>query len=315
VIWYRTSAPSPNTQLAWTFQRQYILPPLPIAVGYRWLGGFSGIVPKTRRYQVILALPPATNSAITDSQIISSFVEFDAIEFGVMRPFLPPSGVIGPYLPPPSPPIPNYTLPTFPVISDSPQVLAPGVSQTIPLGYNSSYTLTSGIFTNQSVTIVDNLGRAANGTLTIIGSFNTGDQVLITEPYGSVSASWNGTQWVVTSLPITSPPTPPSTINYISVTQDTTLTVSQSNTVFDNYGATQAVNLTLPAWQLGLVYTFTVAVPYLLNIIPNGSDQLSANGQLVTSLGSSQLYASLSLSTSNLAGVWIARSLEGGWGS
>jgi hypothetical protein len=187
LIWYRTSAPSPLTNLAWTFQRQYIPQPLPIAVGYRWFGGFTGGVPKTRRYQVIQPLPPATNSAITDSQIVSSFIESDSIEFGEMRPFLPPSGIIGPLAQP-------VSLPSM------------AASQTIPLGYNSYYTLASGIYVNQAITIVDNLGRAANGPLTVVGNFNTGSQILITAPYGGVSVSWSGAQWIVTSAPTTSYP-------------------------------------------------------------------------------------------------------------
>lgn len=102
---------------------------------------------------------------------------------------------------------------------------------------------------------------------------------------------------------------------YISVTESQALTASQSGSVIDNYGASQTITLILPAWRLGLVFTFTVAADQALIIDPDGSDQISVNGELYGDVNSQQLYASLILATSNLPGVWITRSLTGEWGS
>jgi hypothetical protein len=102
--------------------------------------------------------------------------------------------------------------------------------------------------------------------------------------------------------------------SYVSVTESASISALQSGTIFDNYGAAQLVSLVLPPWQVGLTFTFTIAVDEILEITPDGTDQLSANGELYPSLSSDQLYASLVLATSNLPGIWISRSIQGSWG-
>lgn len=100
---------------------------------------------------------------------------------------------------------------------------------------------------------------------------------------------------------------------YLSAPSSGPIEAWQTGAIFDNYGASGPVTLTLPPWQAGLIYTFTVAAAQMFIVTPAGSDQIGASGELIGTLGSGQLYASLGLAAGRLPGVWVARTLTGAW--
>lgn len=100
----------------------------------------------------------------------------------------------------------------------------------------------------------------------------------------------------------------------VSVTGNGSVSVFQNGSVFDNDGAPSSVMLTLPPWQSGLIYSFIVVAGHAFGVQSFGSDQIAINGDFLDSLTSTLLYSYLTLGTSNVSGLWVVRSLVGGWG-
>jgi hypothetical protein len=113
------------------------------------------------------------------------------------------------------------------------------------------------------------------------------------------------------------PPGPPGPSGsqgpYVSFTTSSMLTAAQGGGFFDNLGSISPITITLPPWTQGLIYSFTVATSQALTIAGSGSDVIGVMGALVGSLTASELYSFLSLNAGNESGVWVVRSMTGGW--
>lgn len=73
----------------------------------------------------------------------------------------------------------------------------PPIPPLIELGAATSYTLANGVTFGQEVTIADNLGLAGGQNKTVLGIFDTGASLVLSQNFQTYDLSWDGTQWVV----------------------------------------------------------------------------------------------------------------------
>ena len=91
------------------------------------------------------------------------------------------------------------------------------------------------------------------------------------------------------------------------------LTAAQNGGFVNNFGASGAIVVSLPLWAQGLSYSFTVASAHALSVATQGLDIIGLMGGAFSSMSSSELYGFLNLNAANEAGLWLVRSMVGGW--
>ena len=104
-------------------------------------------------------------------------------------------------------------------------------------------------------------------------------------------------------------------LSYRDIIPPTPVTATSSTLLFDNNGAVGPTIFNLPSWSANspIIRDYTVAAAQQLTVTPNGTDKIGVNSTLFNTLGSNQLYSTLSRGTSNLLGVWVVRGMTGGW--
>jgi hypothetical protein len=91
---------------------------------------------------------------------------------------------------------------------------------------------------------------------------------------------------------------------------------SDSNTEFDNTGASGEVDFTLPAYAAGLRYCFTVTAAQTLKVIAPASSQIAigtTNSATAGNITASAVYSSACIVATSVANQWAARSTTGLW--
>jgi len=90
------------------------------------------------------------------------------------------------------------------------------------------------------------------------------------------------------------------------------LTASDTGKGFDNYGATGAITYTLPAWALGLQYTFTLSDSYSVIIdAPTGARILRLTNADADSIAADLAGESVTLTATGIS-TWVPREI-GTW--
>lgn len=91
-----------------------------------------------------------------------------------------------------------------------------------------------------------------------------------------------------------------------------TLSVPSGATI-DNDGAAIDITVTLPAWQSGLIFSFVTVNAHAITVLCAGTDKIGLSAVQYASLTSTEEFSYLSLEATNLSGIWIVRSMGGGW--
>ena len=138
----------------------------------------------------------------------------------------------------------------------------------------------------------------------------TGDASTVTGPSGSTGPTGNtGHQGVIG-------PTGPvgGSQAILTKTVDYQITSGDDGSQFDNNGATGAIVLTLPPFEVGLEYSFVVATNETVEIAATNPDQIAdAYGGLHPSISGSIAYMGIAIGTTNAPGIWIPLYSMGGW--
>ena len=91
---------------------------------------------------------------------------------------------------------------------------------------------------------------------------------------------------------------------------------SDSNTNFDNTGATGAVTFTLPSYAAGLRYCFTVTVAQTLEVLAPASNHIAIGTSNSASAGNIQAnapYSTACIVATSVNDQWAATSTTGSW--
>ena len=94
------------------------------------------------------------------------------------------------------------------------------------------------------------------------------------------------------------------------------MSANDTNTDFDNTGASGEVDFTLPAYAAGLRYCFMVTAAQTLKVIAPASAKIAigtTNSAAAGNIAASAVYSTACLVATSVPNQWVTKSTTGSW--